>query len=390
MEKAVDQVVGMRQKKKGMSWNATGSHALALLKIAELNRHWKTLFCRGIIPRWILDSKKNWRLTMKYLLLFTLLFPLSGFVPMTAKPTTYTNPVWNKDFPDPFVLPYKGKFYAYATETGGHKGFQVMESPDLVNWTHKGVAFKPDWSEIHYWAPEVLERNGTFYMTYSAENPVTKKHDIAVATSDNPLSGFVHRAVLVRGDDNKVGVIDATIFIDSDKTPYLIYSEEEPRRIVLRKMASDMLAVVGERVELMKPDREVEKGVTEAPTLIKRGGKYHLFYSTGWFQSNKPDANYSVWHSVASCLTGQYVKDAAPLVKTVADSTYSPGHQTLITLPSGEWWMIYHGWDAQNEPRYGSNPIGRSMWIDRLKWNGNTPTMQGATTTPQSAPKLKR
>jgi hypothetical protein len=44
MEKAVDQVVGMRQKKKGMSWSQIGSHALALLKMAELNGLWQQLF----------------------------------------------------------------------------------------------------------------------------------------------------------------------------------------------------------------------------------------------------------------------------------------------------------------------------------------------------------
>jgi hypothetical protein len=40
MEKAVDQVVGFGQKKKGMSWSAAGSRALALR---------------------ILESKKNFR-----------------------------------------------------------------------------------------------------------------------------------------------------------------------------------------------------------------------------------------------------------------------------------------------------------------------------------------
>jgi hypothetical protein len=44
MEKAVDQVIGMRQKKKGMSWSARGSRALAALKIAELNGQWNQLF----------------------------------------------------------------------------------------------------------------------------------------------------------------------------------------------------------------------------------------------------------------------------------------------------------------------------------------------------------
>ena len=36
-EKAVDQVIGMRQKDRGMSWTKAGSRALALLKVAELN-----------------------------------------------------------------------------------------------------------------------------------------------------------------------------------------------------------------------------------------------------------------------------------------------------------------------------------------------------------------
>jgi len=37
MEKAVDQVIGIRQKNRGMSWTKKGSRALALLKVAELN-----------------------------------------------------------------------------------------------------------------------------------------------------------------------------------------------------------------------------------------------------------------------------------------------------------------------------------------------------------------
>ena len=37
MEKGVDQVIGIRQKNRGMSWTKAGSRALALLKVAELN-----------------------------------------------------------------------------------------------------------------------------------------------------------------------------------------------------------------------------------------------------------------------------------------------------------------------------------------------------------------
>lgn len=41
VEKAVDQVIGYRQKRKGKSWRPQGSRALGLLKVLELNRTWQ-------------------------------------------------------------------------------------------------------------------------------------------------------------------------------------------------------------------------------------------------------------------------------------------------------------------------------------------------------------
>jgi hypothetical protein len=44
MEKGVDQVIGYRQKKKGMSWSKKGSKSLGILKVAELNNRWEKLW----------------------------------------------------------------------------------------------------------------------------------------------------------------------------------------------------------------------------------------------------------------------------------------------------------------------------------------------------------
>jgi hypothetical protein len=44
MEKTVDRAVGIRQKKKGMSWSEAGSRALSLLKVVELNGEWEELW----------------------------------------------------------------------------------------------------------------------------------------------------------------------------------------------------------------------------------------------------------------------------------------------------------------------------------------------------------
>ena len=306
--------------------------------------------------------------------------------PPVAQPT-YTNPVYPHDFPDPFILGYRGRFYAYATQSRGF-GFQVMESPDLVHWEHKGTALQVPWSKQHYWAPEVISYRGQFYMTYSALNPATQKHDIGIATAQSPLGPFQHKAILVGGPTNQVSTIDATIFIDRDGVPYLVYSEENPRRIVLRRMARDLMSVEEPVTELLRPDRPWERGVTEAPTLIRRNGLYHLFFSVGWYQSNKQDASYAVCHAVARSVEGPYVKDPEPLLKTVPGKVYGPGHQCVLKLPSGEWWMAYHAWDDVSEPRYGSNPSGRTLRIDRLRWEGDTPVVDGPTTIPQPAPRV--
>ncbi|HSV73861.1 MAG TPA: glycoside hydrolase family 43 protein [Chthonomonadales bacterium] len=309
----------------------------------------------------------------------------------SSPPATFTNPVWDRDCPDPFVLAYGGRFYAYATETAAvGRGFQVLESTDLVRWTHRGLAYRPPWSDVHYWAPEVVRHRGRFHMTYSARNPATGKHDIGIATAASPVGPFTHRAILVRGDDNRVGVIDATIFFDRDRTPYLIYSEEDPRSIVLRRLAPDLDRVVGPRVVLLRPDREIERGIVEAPTMVLRRGVYHLFYSSGWFQSYKADACYAVYSATSRSLTGPFTKDTRPLIQTVPGAVYGPGHQSIVSLPGGEYWMVYHGWDARGEPLYGRNPAGRTLRIDRMVWIGDVPVADGPTTSPRPAPRARR
>jgi hypothetical protein len=44
IEKGCDQIIGHRQKKKGMSWRETGSLSLGILRVAELNKQWEQLW----------------------------------------------------------------------------------------------------------------------------------------------------------------------------------------------------------------------------------------------------------------------------------------------------------------------------------------------------------
>ena len=55
---------------------------------------------------------------------------------------------------------------------------------------------------------------------------------------------------------------------------------------------------------------------------------------------------YAVGHAQSRSLGGPYRKSPRPILESVEGATYGPGHQTVINTPAGEWWMMYHAWDA--------------------------------------------
>jgi beta-xylosidase len=89
---------------------------------------------------------------------------------------TYQNPVWSGYLADPFVLKTGGDYYAYGTgssvgdDLSNGRMFPVLHSKDLAHWEFVGGALQPlsDFASTAYWAPEVAERDGKFYMYYSA------------------------------------------------------------------------------------------------------------------------------------------------------------------------------------------------------------------------------
>src|SRR5215204_5466342 len=89
---------------------------------------------------------------------------LAGAAPSAAaQAVTYTNPVFDEDFPDPTVIDAGGGwFYAYATQgdvAGRVQNIQVARSRDLIAWERAGDALpvKPSWASQTqlFWAPDV-------------------------------------------------------------------------------------------------------------------------------------------------------------------------------------------------------------------------------------------
>ena len=148
------------------------------------------------------------------------------------KSIVHTNPLPVK-FGDPYVLlASDGIYYMYGTGGGAVDGFSVYSSPDLANWKAEGQVFRGNipgsWGVANFWAPEVYERGGKFYMLYSAdwkENPTNELENfrIGVAVADKPTGPFKELSDKPLFDPG-YPVIDGNLIDDEDGRTYLYFS----------------------------------------------------------------------------------------------------------------------------------------------------------------------
>src|SRR5215212_2027016 len=138
--------------------------------------------------------------------------------------STWTKPVHDGYFADPFVMRHGRRFYAYGTNNVDDApiAFEVLCSDDLVHWTSLGRALEPvdGLSPKDHWAPEVAERGGRFFMYFSAGVDDTE-HRLRVAVADRPEGPFNYGGALLTPDDPFV--FHASPFRDDDDEFYWFY-----------------------------------------------------------------------------------------------------------------------------------------------------------------------
>jgi GH43 family beta-xylosidase len=314
---------------------------------------------------------------------------------------TYTNPVYPGDFPDPFVLRFNGRYYAYATgfaEDG--RAFRMLSSEDLVHWNAEGGALprlELEGAEL-YWAPEVAYADGRFYMYYATGRDADPDHHLRVAVAEHPLGPWTDAGLNLT--PSEIFAIDAHPFRDPvDGQWYLFYARdrlEEPFAgtglAVDRLVAMDRLE--GAPRDVLRPfaawqvfelKRAVKKGLdwytVEGPFVVREGGRYVCFYSGGRWEN----PNYGVGFAVADHPLGPWVEETGregpPVLTTLPDHVIGPGHNSVVIGPDlVTQYVVYHGWDPACTARYPR--------IDALGWRGGVPYASGPTWEPMPAPRL--
>ncbi|MBZ9712917.1 glycoside hydrolase family 43 protein [Deinococcus multiflagellatus] len=311
--------------------------------------------------------------------------------PPTAATTTFSNPVLDANFPDPFVLRAGTQYHAYATNgSGGNVPHAV--SRDLVHWERAGDAMPvlPAWVQPGLtWAPEVVQLAGRYVLYFTARDLKSGRQCIGVATAAQPAGPFRGQGsgpLVCQVEEG--GSIDASPFVDTDGRAYLLWKNDGnccnlSTRIYLQPLARDGLSLTGKPTDLIQNFQLWEGAVIEAPTLHKAGGTYYLLYSGGPFDSDL----YAVGYATASKVTGPYSKSADNPVLTSRGAVAGPGHQSVVTDGAGQTWLVYHAWTTG---QIGDQLGYRSMRLDRVTFSGGRLKVSGPTLTPQPAPRPAR
>ena len=318
--------------------------------------------------------------------MFAVLTGLTVFA--SAQDDTFTNPVFDRDFPDPDVLQVGDVYYAYATNTPGYN-IQVAHSPDLVDWTLIGDALPglPRWAVQSFgyaWAPEVTTFDGEAYLMYFTARYATDaggRQCLGLAMSDVPEGPFRHV-----GDEpfvcqtDRGGSIDASTFVDEDGTPYLLWKNDGNASgtqswLWLQELTPDGLELLGDPVPLITADQVWEGVLVEAPTLWEHDGRYYLFYSANAYDSPQ----YTVGYAVADSIHGPFEKPRSrPILATsIPAGVVGPGGQDIVIGPDGQTWLLYHAWASGGY---------RNLHLSKLVWEDGTPRVEGAHLDPQPKP----
>lgn len=303
---------------------------------------------------------------------------LSVWAIALAGETHFQNPVIPGDNPDSSVIRVGKEYWATATATEWPPIFPLFRSDDLVHWRHVSDVFaqRPAWANRKFWAPEVSEYKGRFYIYYSAECDVTKPACAADKTSPNPLCIGVATASNAAGPYTdaghplvcqRLGSIDAMAFAEGGKR-YLIWKEDDnsskckpPTRIWAQQLTGDGMNVQGARTELLENDpNSWEHDVVEGPFLLKKDGYYYLFYSGA--ACCGVGCNYGLGVARSRDLLGPYEKDPAnPLIPENARWN-CPGHGSIVSTPSGHTYLLHHA-----VPR-GARKWIRNAVLDEVSW----------------------
>lgn len=279
----------------------------------------------------------------------------------------YSNPVLAGDYPDPSIIRVGEDYWASATSSEWAPIFPLLHSRDLVNWNVVGAVFenRPEWAESNFWAPEISEYKGRYFVFYTARRTAGPLC-VASASADKPEGPYTDHGPLVCED---AGSIDGFSIDDENGQRYLIWkydgnSRNLPTIIWAQPLSEDGTKLEGEKKELIRNDAPWERHVVEGPFVLRRGDYFYMFYSGNACCGLQ--CNYALGVARSRSLLGPWEKYAQNPIVRNDDEWRCPGHGSVVTDPLGRTFLMYHAYN-----RRGAVYVGREAVLDEVLWTAD-------------------
>ena len=279
---------------------------------------------------------------------------------------------------DPFIFSADGVYYMVAT-TGG-TNFVGYRTDTLAEWSPSArfTAMRPaPWAGADHWAPEVYEYNGRYCMLFSARGKGAKDYcRLGIAFAEKAGDRFICQETPLL--DLGYTIIDASLLVDDDGTPYIFYSANLNRGDHYEsitygvEMQRDLSGMVGEPVKLIEATEPWETRTgrrvwAEGGVVQKHDGLYYLYYSCNVYSGK----DYSVGVATAKSPLGPYEKYAGNPLLTYQQAqdgsilVSGPGHNSFFTV-GGETFTAYHTHCKPN-----NLPSTRQLCYDRSGYHAD-------------------
>ena len=248
------------------------------------------------------------------------------------------------------------------TDTVGHA---VTE--DLVNWKIEPPVISVDvnmFENYQVWSPGVAEKDGKYFMYYTGVN-INSAQAICLATSDDLYSWtkYENNPVLTPGEWGNWDASrwsdcrDSMVFVDGNGTAYMYYCTCKRDEITNRYVPAVGIASSKDMVHWT--DRgahvfDICDIALESPFLLKKDGKYYLFYTncghgTAYAVSDDP---VSGWKSLGPIIEGTHGNESSANVPSCAE----------VFEFKGKWYITC----CERLPRFE-----QYLEIFELKWNAD-------------------
>lgn len=282
---------------------------------------------------------------------------------------SYAGPVIDRDAPDPTVIRGDdGYYYLFSTEV--IHNVPIYRSKNLIDWRYIGTAFndntRPSFvKDAAIWAPDVQRFGDTYYLYVSMSRwGGTWDCGIGVANATKPYGPYRNTKKLF---------ISSEIGVENSIDPFAI--EDEGKKYLFWgsfhgiygiELTDDGMDVA----EDAKP-RRIAGGLTEGTYIIKRNGYYYLIGSAGACCEGE-NSTYRLVVARSEKLFGPYVDKLGGYATNDAFSNLlfrnadviGPGHNAnFVKDDAGQYWMLYHGYDASDVD------AGRKVYLSRIEWD---------------------